>query len=89
MKRGGCSQKETRRGIRGVMIFDVDISSVCAEPLLLEEKEEEDEGAGGGVTCNSWLYIVAIPHSLHHLQLLLPITYQPPTPTPQEAGLNH
>lgn len=37
-------------------------------------------------------YIVTIPHSLHHLQLLLPIIapHNPDHPqTPQEAGLNH
>ena len=69
------------------MVCEANISSVSAEPLLLR-------GGGGKewVTCNDGLYIVAIPQSLHRLQLLLPINPPPPPPplpTPQEACLNH
>lgn len=76
---------------------------------VISEMRVEGEGAGGAGAGRSGSpvmverCIVAIPHSLHHLQLLLPINPPPlPTPppklpppslphpeTPQEAGLNH
>lgn len=74
-------KKEQSPNHLGVMVCEANISSVSAEPWRRDGGGSLVVGVmlgGGGVqewvTCNGERYIVAIPHSLHHLQLLLPIT---------------
>lgn len=85
-------QREQSPNHLGVMGCEANISSVSAEPWRRDGGSQEgthllsvwcwrEEAGRRGSPVMAKCYIVAIPHSLHHLQLLLPIS-PPPTPIP-------